>query len=161
MNKNKKIFILLSTYLCFLFIPKSNTLKYIKNTNYIYNSVEPFSYCDNGNIYIVNDYIIDHIYNKNTNDIYVIDQRNNMDPNMQIINSYKVTSRKQMIEILKVLNEYEKDYPSRWNRTKNSMLNEWFIHNICHQLGIKTINSESVDLNNEDETKYTILSLNK
>ena len=64
-------------------------------------------------------------------DVIVLDQRINVDPNMKIIKSYKINNQKEMIQILEVIKQYCNNHKSNWNRSIESMYNEWKIHNIC------------------------------
>lgn len=90
-------------------------------------------------------------------DILVVDNRNSDNPDMCIYNSCKITDAKVIMEVLLILEEYEKRYPSYWNRTLSSMYNEWVIHNICYSLSYRTESTEHVDLDNEDEKVYSSL----
>ena len=71
--------------------------------------------------------------------------------NLHIVNSYKIKSRKQMVEIIQGVIDIIK--PSKINeyavfkRTINSMVNEWCTHNILYELGIFKERTASVDLN--------------
>ena len=154
-NKNKKkIFVLLYAYFVILLFPKINNSHKKTEYNNEYNN-ESYCYATyNGkNIYIANELIIDSL-DKNNNDIYIIDSRNDSDPNIAINNSYRINNIYDIKRIIKILEQYENDYPSDWNRTYNSMVNEWIIHNIGYQLGINRDSSRTVDLNNKDEDDY-------
>ena len=83
--------------------------------------------------------------------IYVIDSRYDDDPNMIVYNSYKIKSLEEIKEILKILKEYERQYPSKWERSILSMEYEWIVHNLAYYLNIYPENSKDVDLNNTDE----------
>ena len=157
MNRNKKAFILLSTYLVILFAPKNNKPQYSINDNYEYHSKKEFASYSNGKVYISNDSIIKRLYDYESNNIYIIDQRGISNPNMEICYSHNINTLKEKKEIISILLEYEKKYPSNWDRTYNSMLNEWIIHNICYKLGIKIDHSISVDLDNADENTYKLI----
>lgn len=155
-DRNKKIFILLSTYIILLTTPKikAEENKITFNDNYKIKSDVPFATYDNQEIYIGNQRYIEKINDDNSTNIYIIDDRENTDPNMVICDSHKIKQEKEMLNILKILLEYEKKYPSNWDRTITSMKREWIIHNICYLLNIKIESSENVDLNNADEEKY-------
>ena len=88
------------------------------------------------------------------NDILVLDQRDAKDPNMKIIDSYKVGDTNTKGEILQVLLEYEAMYPSNWNRSYDSMLEEWGEHDTLYDWNYQTHRTADVDLNNADENKY-------
>ena len=159
LDKKKKAFILLSTYLIILTTPKvkSQTYDISINEEYKIYSSEPYARYSDGNIYIGKKSYIDKIRDDTTNDIYIIDDRNNINPNMSICNSYEIRDNKLKSNILDVLLEYEKEYPSRWNRTKSSMLLEWIAHNYCYNLTFRTQSTQHVDLDNKDEKKYSLL----
>ncbi len=153
MKNNKKAFLLLSSYLIILFSPKNKIQKEISlNDNYTFHSSLPYGSFSNGDIYIINNKYFKP--DDNDNNIYIFDSRYSIDPNVMIINSYKIKSKKEIEEILCLLDYFEKEYPSKWNRSFTSMKNEWIMHNICYELGYNTDSSISVDLNNEDEEKY-------
>lgn len=118
----------------------------------ILNSEEAFAEYSNGVVYIGDiDYIKLIKEDVNENDILVVDERNTDDPNMLIYNSYRITSKEERNEILCILEEYERLYPSEWNRSIESMRNEWQVHNLFYLLNYKLDHTTDVDLNNEDE----------
>lgn len=155
-NRNKKIFIILSTYIILLTSLKTraneNEIKF--NEDYKSEKTVPFATYNNWEIYIGNKRYIERIRDDNTSNIYIIDDRSNKDPNMIICNSFKIKTEKEMIDILKIILEYENIYPSNWDRTLKTMKREWIIHNLCHLLNIQIESAENVDLNNLDEEKY-------
>lgn len=85
---------------------------------------------------------------------YVIDKRNYNDPFFQIYNSYLINDKDTMFKIINGLIDYEKEYPSRWDRTADSMFIEWCVHNMCYYLDIEVDRTRDVDLDNDDETLY-------
>lgn len=89
------------------------------------------------------------------NDILVVDKRSGEDPDMCIYNSCMISDTKTIREVLLILKEYERRYPSEWNRTLSSMYNEWLIHNICYKFNYRTLSTKHVDLDNEDEEFYS------
>lgn len=88
------------------------------------------------------------------NDILVVDERFTDDPNMIIYDSYLICDKDTRNDVLSCLLEYESMYPSSWDRTIESMRNEWIIHNLSYYLHYRRVNAVNVDLNNEDESKY-------
>ena len=158
-DKNKRLFIIIASCAIILFTPKLHASTHVYNPNITYNQEYtkdepiPFATYSNGNVYICNKEIIAKLVQEE-NDIYIIDQRNSSDPNFCICSSHQITSKEQRNEILELLLEYERQYPTNWDRSIESMRNEWAIHNICYDLGIKTTSSVDVDLNNQDEEKY-------
>ena len=160
MNNRKKTILLLYAYLIILLSPKSTNKKSIDiNNNYTFHSTIPYASYEDKNIYISNQYTIKNILNDN--DIFIIDSRYSKDPDILVYNSYKIKNVEDIYQILNILKEYEKQYPSRWNRTIESMKNEWIIHNLSYLFNYNVERSKSVDLNNQDETTYNskLLSL--
>lgn len=156
MNNKKKSILLLFSYFIILFTIKTKNndkeIKYNDNFN-IYTDNLYATYKDYS-IYIKN---ISSINNEpeNTKDIYIIDDRYSFDPDMSICNSYKINTLKEINMYLKLLTEYEKKYPSNWNRSINSMKNEWIIHNICYYLNHEKERTKQVDFDNSDELLYS------
>lgn len=95
------------------------------------------------------------------NDILVVDERFTVDPNMIIYDSYLICDKDTRNDILSCLLEYESMYPSPWDRTIESMRNEWLIHNLSYYLHYRRGNAAHVDLNNVDESKYDSTILKK
>ena len=96
------------------------------------------------------------------NDIVVIDQRrNNSDPNMRIVDSYKVKDKEIRNEILEIICKYEEKYPTVWDRTIETMRLEWYMHNVSFLLNHQIDRTGDVDLDNDDEEYYNIKLLNK
>lgn len=125
-------------------------------------SIFPYGTYRNGNIYICKlgeeEYYLE---NTSSNDIVCVDGREQSDANMKIMSSYKITNRQDMEEILRVLERYEYENPSKWNRTIPAMKNEWVVHNACYFLGLQTDRTDDVDLNNEDESLYNLEFITK
>ena len=88
------------------------------------------------------------------NDVMILDNRCNSDPNMKIINSYRICSRDEIDDIVNILELYEQECPSEWQRSIESMRREWQVHNLFYSFSFKTKNTGDVDLNNEDEDIY-------
>ena len=155
--KNKK----LRKRLLFLSISLMLITTYIKNYKYSdnYEILEEdddslaFGKYSDGYIYIGDKDFLSDISTLD-GDILVEDQRNSKNPDMVIYDSYKVTDKDSRNEILEVLCEYEKCYPSPWDRSIESMRCEWFIHNLSHVFNYKKSHSDDVDLDNKDEEKY-------
>lgn len=158
LDRNKKVFLLLSMYILILFSPKKVNRDYdIRcNSDYCITSDEPYARYKDGSIYIGDIEYIKSIVDSNSNDIYIIDDRKSLNPDMAICDSHKIRDKKFMNEIIDLLLEYEKENPSNWNRTKESMINEWIMHNISYDLDFKRESTERVDLDNKDEKKYSL-----
>ena len=162
-NRIRKIIFLLTTYFTIVFTVKANTNS--KNKQIPYNEIAlftilPYDSYSNGNVYIsdfktIKAVIID------SNDVYIIDERNDEDPNICICNSYKIKSIKDIKEITDIILKYEKENPSSWNRSKESLINEWILHNMGYIFDIKRQRTMNVDFNNNDENKYKTMILKK
>ena len=94
-------------------------------------------------------------------DVLVLDQRNSKDPNIKICDSYKIKSYKERKEILEILCLYEDCFPTEWDRSLESMLLEWNMHNKSYFFDYERKSSTDVDLNNADEEKYDSVVLQK
>ncbi len=155
----KKILILLMLYSTILLSPKvksdNNDINISHDINYEY-----VDYNDKRIIITTCDKL-GYVYNKESNNVYILDCRHDKNSNFKIIDSYKITDKNEMERILNILLEYEKENPSSWNRSFNSMLNEWQAHNICYQLGYDIDSTMHVDLDNEDESKYVSKELTR
>ena len=99
----------------------------------------------------------------NYNDVFVLDQRDGEDPDMKVIDSYKIKSFEDRRMILKIMKFYEDLYSSDWNRSIKTMEIEWEIHNLLYQMHVKEYRTKDVDFNNLDEEFYQrrILKKNK
>lgn len=128
--------------------------KYKYKPNYKILDDEAFASYSNGLIYIGDEDYINSLENVCEGDILIIDERNLEDPNMVICNSCNIRDKDIRNEILEVLCCYEEMYPSRWDRTIESMRLEWFYHNMSYYLNYKVSHSSEVDLNNGDEERY-------
>ena len=109
-----------------------------------------------GTIYIGNKKYIESLSDVGTHDVLVIDERRSEDPNLKIIDSYKVVRPSVRNEIIDALLYYEEKYPSKWDRSKPSLVNEWDAHNIMHFFGVRTDRTTDCDFNNADEKAYTL-----
>ena len=68
------------------------------------------------------------------------------DNNIHIPNSYQITKKKQMKEILlQIKSEHSKCHV--FNRSIKSLCSEWKAHNRLYKLGIEPDRTKSVDLN--------------
>ncbi len=94
-------------------------------------------------------------------DILVIDKRDSTNPDMKVISSYQIDDPLIRKNIIEVLQEYEKENPSLWDRTTESMEVEWSMHNIFYQLDYEKDRSSDVDFDNEDEEIYNNKVLKK
>lgn len=115
--------------------------------------------CRSGDVYIGTESQIKNLINNGVEGVFVVDQRNDDEPNVKIINSYKITNKKKMREVLMLIKRYDEENPSKWSRTINSMVNEWWAHNICYDSNYYACHSKDVDLNNGDEEVFDGLNI--
>ena len=102
-----------------------------------------------------------HHYSLEDGDIFILDSRWDANPDMKIFNSYKVLDSCERSEVLSVLCEYEKNNPSEWDRSLESMELEWTLHNLGYYFNVKRDSSADVDLDNSDEEIYNNKVLQK
>lgn len=152
MNKLKRKIILISLILIIGERYYNNEYKY-KNEYEILEDNDAFARYNDGLIYIGSKWYLNSL-DTEENDILVIDSRKDPVPNMVICDSYKIKDIKTRNEILEILDIYEKQNPSNWNRSMTSMRIEWFCHNMSYYLNHETERTKSVDLDNDDEEKY-------
>ena len=155
--KNKKFqkfcLIYSITFISSIFLYNLITKK--ENNHYKISTNEAFDSYSNGLVYIGDKQFIDNLKNIKKGDILVEDERDSSNPSMKIRNSYLITDSNERKEILKILCEYEKKYPSDWDRTIEAMNLEWEAHNILYYLNYKKDHTTDVDLDNNDEQKYS------
>ena len=155
MNREKKALFLLWTYIIILFTPKikshNRKINITYNDNYIYEET-PYARYNSKDIYIIGVKKAPELVNDEN--IYIIDDRTDNDPDMSICNSYQFKNTNEINAIINLLLEYERKNPSDWNRSFKSMKNEWIIHNICYNLNIQKGRTSQVDFNNSDEETY-------
>ena len=143
-NKIKKTICIITSLFVSSFIPANKTL--VKNKTASYSK---------GNVYI--DSSLPSDITDNPFDVFVIDKRNNSNPNMKICDSYRICSVEDREAIIDILLKYEEDNKSEWNRTKESLLMEWYVHNLLYELGIERGRTRDVDFDNDDENKYSLI----
>lgn len=119
----------------------------IDNPNYIGS-------CFEGNVFLGSKREMKRLIDQGIEGIFVIDERNDKDPNVQIIDSYNIRDRRTMKDVLAIIKQYDDAHPSKWSRTINSMINEWWLHNLCYDTDYYICNSKDVDLNNADEEVF-------
>ena len=88
------------------------------------------------------------------NDFIVMDYSFFNNPCFQVRNSYKAENDEQIDSILDILIEYDNTRNTPWERTKESMDREWFIHNLSYEAEFETERAMHVDFDNNDEDKY-------
>lgn len=82
---------------------------------------------------------------------------------IQIVDSYKVTSRNEMKTIISELKARYSDHPVFIKVSEKILVSEWCVHNLLYNLNILRSRTQSVDFNS-DKTKleiflYRILSI--
>ncbi len=125
-----------------------------KNYEIIEDSSSAYARYKDGLIYIGDEeYILG--LDPHEHDILVVDRRDSENPDMKVISSYQIDAPLVRKSIIEVLQEYEEEYPSLWERTTESMEAEWSIHNLFYQLDYEKERSSDVDFDNEDEEIYS------
>lgn len=87
----------------------------------------------------------------NENDYFAVDYRTNSDPEVVVIDSYRAESEAVIRRLCEILLEHEENHPSDWDRTLESMVEEWQIHNAAYIMEYKVDHAKDVNLNNADE----------
>ncbi len=151
MKKKKVLFFITSVILI-------TTVRAKKLNNSDYNIVDKDYYATylGGKVYIGSKGYINKLDDITNNDILIIDERYKEDPNIRVKDSYKINNNNDRKNIIRIILDYEKRYPSDWDRSYKSMLFEWKVHNILYQLGYNKKRTSEVDFNNEDEYIYSL-----
>lgn len=134
--------------------------KYKYKPNYKILDDEAFASYSDGLVYIGNEDYLDSI-DANEGDILILDERHLEDPNMCIYNSCDIHDKDIRNEILEIICIYEEMYPTRWDRSIESMRLEWLCHNVSYDFNYRVEDSREVDLNNDDESNYNNKVLNR
>lgn len=123
------------------------------NGNYSSEDCLYATYC-NQDVYISKD--IDEL----TSDISVLDLRDDCS-DIKILSSYKVRGIKDKAYILSIISNYNANYPSdnKWDRTRNSLLNEWYVHNLLYDLNLYEERTKDVDFENSEEETYKVFTI--
>lgn len=91
---------------------------------------------------------------KNRHDVFIVDDRDADDPNMQILASYRIRRNAHKREIAELMLKFDRESgKKRWKRTLKSLVTEWNIHNFAYRLFYKRSHSADCDFNNADEGK--------
>lgn len=101
---------------------------------------------------------IEDVYNyiPSKHNLTIIDERHALDPNVEVLNSYKINDIFKMMDMINEIIEYDEKNPSNWDRNKYGMLVEWIIHNMAYNLGFFTDSSASVDFSSFEENFYSL-----
>lgn len=162
-NKKKRLlafslaFVLASTIISDKLKEKSGDIYFdenIDNPHYIGS-------CYTGDVYFGSKSEMKLLAQSGIDGIFIVDDRNAEDPNIQIIDSYNINSTQSMKDILKIVKQYDEENPSKWSRTIKSMVNEWWVHNICFVYDYYRGNAGDVDLNNGDQEVFETFNLQR
>ncbi len=104
-----------------------------------------------GNVYIVKKSLDREPLSITDNDYVVLDSRTNSDPEFVVIDSYRADNSALIRRICKILLDHEELYPTDWERTLDSMVGEWQIHNAAYAMNYRVDKAKNVNLNNDDE----------
>ncbi len=107
-----------------------------------------------GKLYIVTEDVALDALSAGENDYFAIDRRDKADPEFLVKDSYRTDSaggEAAVRKLCELLLRHEAAYPSAWERSLESMVYEWQVHNAAYKLGYKTDRSKDVNLNNADE----------
>jgi hypothetical protein len=152
MEKLKRRLALVGAFIVILSYGLSHP-KYHSHYEILDQKGDAFAKCSCGTVYIGDEEFLEKFCNEE-NAILVEDERKGEDPNMKIRASCNICSAEDRNEILEILMEYEKRYPSKWDRTIESMRLEWLMHNLSFLFNYQQHRTEDVDLDNEDEELY-------
>ncbi len=157
LRRQKAILIILSLMLV---TPKVASLHRYNPEIAIVEDSEAYASYRGGLVYIGDQEFLSSIRNQvSENDVLILDNRCNDDPNMKVINSCRICSRDEIDDICHILALYETEYPSEWQRSIESMRREWQVHNLFYSFDYSINRTEDVDLNNADEDVYNQLIL--
>ena len=95
-----------------IFSPKIHAaakIKYNEEYNITVNTL--FASYNNHDIYIGSERSILASKDSNPHNIYIIDDRNNRNPDMAIYKSYGIKNVSDMLKIIQIIKEYENRYP--------------------------------------------------
>ena len=121
---------------------------------------EAFTRYDDGLIYIGDESYIESI-NPSEGDVLVVDERDSVDSNFKIIDSYKITDKDTRNDIIEAILEYNRMYPMVYERSVESMRLEWLAHNILYNLNYEVDRTRDVDFEVSEENTYNNKSLIK
>ena len=146
----KKIYLICA----FLFLFSCNTKK--DHSSKILLNPYAFSRYQGGNIYIGDySYLRKCFEFYEEGDIFVLDQRKKIDnPTMKVYSSYKINSKDDRSDIIDSILQYEEMNPSMWDRSRNSMKFEWYMHNLSYLFHHRRDRTTDVDFDNKDEEVY-------
>ena len=112
-----------------------------------------------GNVYIGSEEFLSAIDKKN-GDVLVLDERE-IKNNIKIIDSYKITSSNNRMDIINIIQDYENNDPTSWDRSPETMQAEWCVHNVLYGFFYKRDHTKDVDFENNEESIYNRKILKK
>ena len=105
--------------------------------NYEYEARDGlFTTTKKGTLYILTDENIVSDQSIDENEHIAIDFRSNKNPNVRVVNSYKVKDENERAQIVSSILTHEAEHPSDWDRTEESMENEWEWHNRMYDISV-------------------------
>ena len=122
---------------------------------------DAFASYENGLIYIGDSSFINSLDHVNENDILVVDNRNTDKSSIQVVSSYEITDKDIRNDIICVIDEYLKLYPSDFDRSIESMRLEWLVHNILYGVNYEVDRTRDVDFETNEEDLYSNYVLTK
>lgn len=104
-----------------------------------------------GNLYIVSAELDRSAQTIGDNDYFAVDRRTAADPEYIVMSSYRANTDAVIRRLCQLLMEHENAYPTDWDRTLESLVQEWKVHNLAYSVNYKIDHSADVNLNNADE----------
>ena len=100
-------------------------------------------------VYVVDSEVASNSFEKT---ILIIDKRTGNNPDIQVRNSYQITSENERYEIIEMIICYNEKFPSEpeWIRSSESMATEWAAHNDIYNI-MANERCQHVDFDNNDE----------
>ena len=158
---NKKVkYVLVTTATIFTVAYFNNDYNYNPTYEILDESDDAYAIYPKGKVYIGDKKYIESLRDVKDTDILVEDQRKTRE-NMKIVSSYKIKDKDLRNDIICILVEYEKDNPTDWDRTIESMRVEWFVHNFLYDINYEIDRTKDVDFQNDEEKTYNKKILRK
>ena len=153
MSKKAKKRFAIATFASVLTIVSIKSIKTYRPTYEIYGNLNgAYGRYEAGYVYIGDEAFIESL-DKNEFDVYVVDEREDV-LNMKILNSYKIYNFNYQRDILNIIEDYENNYPSEWERSVETMMTEWNVHNFLYGFSYQEDRTRDVDFENSEEELY-------
>ena len=104
-----------------------------------------------GKLFVVSEKLDRKSQSVGANDYFAVDRRTAADPEVVVMDSYRADTDALIKRLCQLLLEHEAAHPTDWERTEESMVSEWKMHNLSYAMGYKVERSMHVNLNNADE----------